>query len=91
MPYPVITNRGSKAPAVAHLASLTSAPVFFVDDIPAHHQDVADLAGDVIRIHYVANRRLAGLLGPAANCHHHACDWPGISSFIEGYLGMTPS
>ena len=91
MPYPIIANRGSKAPAVAHLASLTCGPVFFVDDIPAHHRDVANLAGDVVRIHYVANRRLAGLLEPAEYCHHHACDWSGISSYIEGCLGMTSS
>lgn len=91
MPYPVITNNGSKAPAVAHLASLTSGPAFFIDDSPEHHRDIADLAGDVIRIHYVSNRRLAGLLGPAANCHHHAHDWPGICSFIENCLGVGTS
>ena len=91
MPYPVIANRGSKAPAVAHLASRTCGPVFFVDDIPEHHRDVANLAGDVIRIHYVANRRLANLLGPAANCHHNARDWSGICSYIEGCLGVSPS
>ncbi len=91
MPYPVIANRGSKAPAIAHLASLTCGPVFFVDDIPEHHRDVANLTADVIRIHYVANRRLAGLLGPARDCHHHAGDWPGICSYIEGCLGVRPA
>ncbi len=91
MPYPVIANRGSKAPAVADLASRTRRPVFFVDDIPQHHQDVANVACDVIRIHYVANRRLAGLLGSTTSCHHQAHDWPGICSYIENCLGVSPS
>ena len=91
MPYPVITNRGSKAPAVADLASRTRGPVFFVDDTPQHHQDVADIACDVIRVHYVANRRLADLLGPTTSCHLQADDWPDICSYIEDFLGVEPS
>ena len=86
MPYPIIANHGSKAPAVAHLASRTSGPVFFVDDIPMHHRDVSEMAADVIRIHYVSNARLAALLGAAQDCHYSAPDWHGIRDYIEGRL-----
>ena len=86
MPYPIVTNNGSKAPAVAELASRTEEPVFFVDDIPMHHREVSRMAGDVIRIHYVSNRRLAALLGPADDCHYRARDWHSIRDYIERRL-----
>ena len=86
MPYPIIANHGSKAPAVAHLASRTNGPVFFVDDIPMHHRDVSEIAADIIRIHYVSNARLAALLGVAQDCHYSARDWHGIRDYIDGRL-----
>ncbi len=89
MPYPVIANDGSKAPAVARLASRTSAPVFFIDDAPTHHRDVARMAPDVVRIHYVSNARLSALLEPPRDCHFRAADWRGIRDYIEGRLAFS--
>jgi hypothetical protein len=84
--FPVITNEGSKAEAVKELAGRTTAPVFFIDDSPGHHTDVAGAADHVMRIHFVGDPRLSDLLGPAEDSHHRAFDWDEISTFIEAHL-----
>ena len=87
MPFPVVSNEGSKGPAVAALATRTSGPVFFVDDSSQHHADVAELADDVIRIHFVADARLAALVDKAPASHFRAGDWPEIHGYIMNRLG----
>lgn len=84
--FPVITNEGSKADAVKELAGRTSAPVFFIDDSPGHHRDVASVADHVMRIHFIGDPRLSDLLGPAEDSHHRAFNWDEISTFIEKHL-----
>lgn len=86
MDYPLIANEGAKGAAVALLAARTSAPVFFIDDAPSHHDDVAEHAGHVRRIHYVGNPRLAKLIGPAPASHLRARSWNEIRRFIEDHL-----
>jgi len=87
--FPVITNEGSKAEAVRELAGRTTAPVFFIDDSPGHHTDVAGVADHVMRIHFIGDPRLSDLLGPAEDSHHRAFDWEEISHFIESHLEET--
>jgi hypothetical protein len=86
MGFPLIANEGAKGAAVAALAAMTRAPVFFIDDAPSHHADVAAAAAAVLRIHFVGNPRLAALIGPAEACHLRARDWPEIRRFIEDHL-----
>jgi len=86
MPFPIVSNEGSKADAVRHLADQTSAPVFFVDDSPVHHREVAEIADHVVRIHFISDKRLGELLGPAEASHFRAEDWPDIRRFIDDHL-----
>jgi len=89
MDYPLIANEGAKGKAVAYLAARTRAPVFFIDDAPSHHDDVAEHAEHVRRIHYVGNPRLAELIGPARASHLRARSWDDIRRFIEDHLDAT--
>ena len=86
MAYPIVANTGRKGGAVARLAARVQAPVVFVDDIPHNIDSVAEDAGDVIRLHFVGDERLAGLLDPAAGAHGRHDTWPEARAFIEARL-----
>lgn len=83
LPYPVISNTGSKGPPVAWFAERARAPLYFIDDSPRHHASVARDAAQAVRIHFVAERRLAGLLEAAQDCHYRADTWPSARLIIE--------
>jgi hypothetical protein len=86
MNFPLIANSGPKGPAVAELLRRAPGPAVFIDDIPHNHSSVARLAPGVHRLHYVADTRLAALLGPAADCHHRAATWADICDHIAALL-----
>lgn len=86
MPYPIIANIGPKGAAVRHMADRVQAPVFFLDDIPHNHTSVAQAAPDVQRLHFIADPRLARLIGPAEHCHHRVDDWDEARRLIEQEL-----
>lgn len=86
MPYPVIANAGAKGPAVSALAARAGRPVVFLDDLPPHHASVADHAEAVIRVHMIADRRLAALMGPAPAAHARHDDWAEAHAFIAATL-----
>jgi hypothetical protein len=83
---PVVANIGSKGPPVRSLAERVGAPVFFIDDSPAHHADVALLAERVRRLQFIGHPRLATLLGPAAASHYRATSWPDLVAHIQAAL-----
>jgi hypothetical protein len=83
LPYPVISNSGSKGPPVAWFAARGAAPLYFIDDSPRHHSAVAGDAVGAVRIHFIAERRLAGLLGPAADSHYRTDTWVSARRVIE--------
>lgn len=82
MAYPLIANSGPKGPAVAALTAMTAGPAMFIDDIPHNHSSVAKMAPAVHRLHFIADRRLAALLGTAPDCHHRAESWLDIHDHI---------
>jgi len=86
MDYPLIANIGRKGGAVARLAEAVDAPVFFIDDIPHNITSVAESAAHVTRLHFVADPRLARLLGKAEHAHARIDDWPTVRTFIEQRL-----
>jgi hypothetical protein len=86
MDYPLVANQGSKAPAVKLLAERVGGPVIFIDDSPSHHREVAELAPDVRRIHFIGNQRLAALLEQAEHSHYRARSWDDMRRHIESYL-----
>ena len=83
MDFPVIANSGAKGPAVAQIVSDVAAPAFFLDDIPHNITSVAKASADVVRMHFVADPRLARLVDPPEDCHFHGGDWPTAREFIE--------
>ena len=86
MDYPLIANSGSKGLPLRHLSNRINAPVFFLDDLPPHLDSVAEHASSVWRLHFIADRRLAALVGPARNAHMHTSHWPEARKFIEKEL-----
>lgn len=86
MAYPIIANTGLKGPVVRHMADIVQAPVFFLDDIPHNHTSVAQAAPDVQRVHFIADPRLARLIGPAEHSHHRVDDWTEARALIEREL-----
>ena len=91
MNYPVVVGSGAKGPAVAWLCARISAPVFFLDDIPHNVDSVAEHAPEVRRIHFVADPRLAKLIGPAKGATtridvwNEAYDWISRELTQAGY------
>ena len=83
MPYPVISNSGSKGPPVAWCAERMQTPLYFIDDSPRHHSSVARAAARAVRIHFIAERRLAGLCETAADSHFRTDTWPSARRVIE--------
>jgi len=86
MDYPVIANSGGKGAVVAEIAAAVRAPVFFLDDIPRNLASVAEHAAHVVRMHFVADPRLARLLGPAEHSHVRLDTWPEARQYIERRL-----
>ncbi|NIJ40049.1 hypothetical protein FHS78_000304 [Parvibaculum indicum] len=84
--YPVIANQGLKGGPVRRLAELVEAPVFFLDDLPPNISSVAEAHEPSYRIHFIADERLAKLLGPAKDSHFHTTDWNKAKAFIEEKL-----
>jgi len=80
---PLLANRGEKGPAVARLAAERRGPVVFIDDLPPQHASVAEHAGRVHRIHFVADSRLARLIGPAKHSHCRIDDWSACAQYLE--------
>lgn len=89
MNYPLIANSGSKGGPMQYLDSQMQAPLFFLDDLPPHIDAVAALAPGAHLLHFIADRRLAALVGPAKNCHLHTSDWPEARIFIEQKLAES--
>ena len=82
MDYPVVVNSGLKGPAVKWLMQKTSGPVFFLDDIPHNIDSVAEHAPEVYTIHFVADPRLAKLIGEAEGATARIDVWAEAHEFI---------
>ncbi len=83
--YPLIINEGPKGAAVALLASRTSGPVAFVDDLLHNLDSAAREAPAVHRFQHVADERLR-LFAPASPLHRRIDDWPTLADEIQAVL-----
>jgi hypothetical protein len=83
---PLLANSGPKGPAVKTLAKRAGGPAFFVDDVPMHHASVAELAPDVVRIHFVGDERLRPLMPPSPHAHLRVDDWREVEAFVRARL-----
>jgi hypothetical protein len=79
----VVCNMGGKGPAVAKLIEDRAPPsTVFVDDIPAHHESVADHMPRVWRLHMIADPDMARLIPPAPAAHSRIDDWADAADWI---------
>ena len=86
MPYPVITNSGLKGDPVLELSQMAGSKTVFIDDTPMHITSVAEKAAHVHRVHFVADDRLAKLLGRADDGNYHGTDWNMTSQHLLDHL-----
>jgi hypothetical protein len=76
MPYQVIANQGEKGPACEYLANIVEAPIAFLDDLPPNITSVRKSVPSATLIHFIADPRLAKLLGAAEDCDYRIDTWP---------------
>lgn len=93
MDYPLIVGSGAKGPLVSalitrHLSLSSDAlpPVFFLDDISYHIDSVAEHVPDVLRIHFVADPRLARLATTASRADARIDVWSEAYDWISAKL-----
>lgn len=76
-------NQGGKGAPVARLVAEYGDPVtVFVDDLPHHHQSVADHAPQVWRLHMVSEPKLAPGVPTAPAAHARIDEWPAARDWI---------
>jgi hypothetical protein len=76
-------NQGGKGAPVARLVAEYGAPVtVFVDDLPHHHESVAQHAPGVWRLHMVSEPQLAPGVPPSPHAHARIDDWATARDWI---------
>ena len=88
MPYSMIVNSGLKGPPVAALASRTTGPTAFLDDLLPNLESVAESAPLVHRFQMVADTRLRPLAFSAPDRHRRIDDWPALGKAVAETLGL---
>ncbi|PLX36830.1 MAG: hypothetical protein C0606_13580 [Hyphomicrobiales bacterium] len=87
IPFPVITNTGTKGAAVAALAERSDGPVIFLDDSPANLRSVRDTAGDTRLVQFIADPRFLALAGDIDGIDLLTGVWSEAHRFIDTLLG----
>ncbi|MFC7536320.1 HAD family hydrolase [Sphingomonas sp. GCM10030256] len=81
--HEVVCNRGGKGePLKAIVARHGASRSVFVDDLAVHHASVAKHSPDTIRLHMIAEPRLAAVTPPAPHAHMRIDDWPTAATWI---------
>ncbi|MEH3107574.1 MAG: HAD family hydrolase [Sphingomonas fennica] len=87
----VVCNQGPKGPPLARLLAEMAPPVAaFVDDLPQHHESVAETTPHVHRLHMVAEPRMAVHVAPAAHAHARIDDWRTAEGWLIERLAGGP-
>ena len=82
IPYPVLANSGEKGPAVKEIADWSNAEVLFVDDLPPQLSSVAQHSPETYRVHFIADPRLAAMLGKAPDAHVRIDCWRELKDHL---------
>ncbi|MGI9372461.1 MAG: hypothetical protein ACR2OJ_08190 [Hyphomicrobiales bacterium] len=86
MPYPVVSNTGSKGAAIHALASEVTKPVFFLDDTPDNLHSSADTCPDVINIHFIQDDRFGRHLTVIDRFSLRTNNWNESQIFMRKHL-----
>lgn len=86
-------NQGPKGGPVAAIVAEHGNPVtVFIDDLPMHHESVAEHAPQVHRLHMVAEPALAPGVPPAPAAHARIDHWPEALAWItERFAAGQPA
>jgi hypothetical protein len=86
-------NQGGKGAPVARLVAEHGDPVtVFVDDLPHHHESVAQHAPGVWRLHMIAEPALAAGVPAAPHAHARIDDWRAAETWIAArFAAGTPA
>ncbi|MEM8750107.1 MAG: hypothetical protein AAGF28_07385 [Pseudomonadota bacterium] len=86
MSFPLITNTGSKAPAIEHIKQVRNGKIGFIDDTPRNLEQVAEAHDDVALFHFMADDTFRGLANEVEGVHFSTGDWTVASSGIRNVL-----
>jgi FMN phosphatase YigB (HAD superfamily) len=85
----ILCNQGGKGRAVRELLDeMTPSAAVFVDDLPHHHESVADHAPEVWRLHMIAEARVAATTPPAPFADARIDDWGEALPWILARLNQ---
>jgi len=88
----VLCNRGGKGrPVTEPVEEMRPSAVVFVDDLPVHHESVANHAPWVWRLYMVAEPRVAAHMPAAPHAHARIDDWAAAVPWILGRLDQGPA
>jgi hypothetical protein len=88
----VLCNRGGKGrPLSGLLEELAPSVTVFVDDLPVHHESVANHAPQVWRLHMIAEPRLAAATPDAPHAHARIDDWGEATPWILARFEEGPA
>jgi len=83
----VVCNQGGKGFAVRRLVDeMGPGAVAFVDDLPQHHESVAEHAPEAHRLHMVAEPSIAHTIAPAPHAHARIDDWNAAADWLLARL-----
>lgn len=81
--HEVVGNSGGKGEPARDIRERYGAgATVFVDDLALHHASVAKHAPDILRLHMVAEPRLAPVIPPAEHAHARIDDWTEATGWI---------
>nr|WP_294170012.1 HAD family hydrolase [uncultured Sphingomonas sp.] len=81
--HEVVCNQGGKgAPLLKLVERHAATRSLFVDDLAVHHASVAKYSPETIRLHMVAEPRLAAVTQTAEHAHARIDDWPTATGWI---------
>jgi hypothetical protein len=79
----VVCNQGGKGvPANALLAEYRPSATVFVDDLPYHHESLAEHAPGIWRLHMIAEPEVAKDVPPAFHAHARIDDWHAAKGWV---------
>jgi FMN phosphatase YigB (HAD superfamily) len=87
--FPVITNSGTKGPAVQVLAAQTEAPVVFIDDSPNFLISAREHAPQVHLVHFLHDERFARHIPPLDFVSLRTHTWDEARPHVADILAMA--
>lgn len=86
MPYPIVTNRGPKGPAVHAFGQRTNQPILFIDDSPSNLTSVQSMVPDVGLAHFIAHRTLLEVAPDIDGILIKTGDWRDLGTCLTTWL-----